>query len=135
MLHGQPAEPPRFLPKLLTLDGMPFRGPNGIMFEPHGAVADMPQPDIVIIPELVVSPTAPLPNTYGPIAEWLVKRMPAAPPSPPSAPARCCSPRRGLLDGEAATTHWGYREGMTATFPRFACVPRGFWCRPALATG
>ena len=123
MLHGQPAKPPRFLPKLLTLDGLPFRGPNGIMFEPHGAVADMPQPDIVIIPELVVSPTAPLPNTYGPIAEWLVKVHAGG-----ATIATICSgslllAQTGLLDGEEATPHWGYREGMIRHFPRVRLRP------------
>ena len=31
LLHGQAVSSPRFLPKLVTLDGKPFRGPNGIV--------------------------------------------------------------------------------------------------------
>ena len=122
MLHGQPTRPPRFLPKLLTLDGLPFRGPNGIMFEPHGAVADMPQPDIVIIPNSSSRPRHRCPIHTGPSPSGCEVHAGGA------TIASICSgslllAQTGLLDGEEATTHWGYREGMIRHFPRVRLRP------------
>ena len=118
LLHGQAVSSPRFLPKLVTLDGKPFRGPNGIVIEPQAALSDIVQPDLVIIPELNVDTASPLPASYRPVADWLL-----AIHGQGATIASVCSGSlllgmTGLLDGEDATTHWGYCDAMTRLFPR-----------------
>lgn len=118
LLHNEPLGPPCFAPRLLSLDGRPYREPNGILIEPQGALADCPAPDIVIIPELILRRTEPLPNSFGPIADWLVAAYARG-----AIVASVCSgslllAQTGLLDGEDATTHWGYFDVMARRFPR-----------------
>ena len=117
-LHGEQVEPPRFLPRLLSLDGKPYRQPNGVSIEPHGRLDEFPAPDIVIVPELIVSRYAPLPESYGAIAEWIKAAYNRG-----AIVASVCSgalllAETGLLDGEEATTHWGFCDALTRRFPR-----------------
>jgi transcriptional regulator GlxA family with amidase domain len=117
-LHGEAPLDPCFIPRLLSIDGAPYREFNGTTIHPHGALAECPEPDIVIIPELIVDRFAPLPETYAPVMDWLRGAYEAG-----AIIATVCSgslvlAEMGLLDGEEATTHWGYSEGMARRFPR-----------------
>lgn len=118
VLHGDAARPPRFETRLVTLDGRPFRTPHGIVVTPQAALADVPAPDIVIIPELVLPLDRPLPRSHHSIAGWLLAAHGRG-----AVLASVCSgalllAATGLLDGEDATTHWGYCELMCRHFPR-----------------
>ncbi|MFZ2100066.1 MAG: helix-turn-helix domain-containing protein [Oricola sp.] len=117
-LHGEEVDPPRFRPRLLSLDGKPYQQPNGVTIEPHGRLDDIPAPDIVIVPELVVSRDAPLPESYGEIAEWIKVAYARG-----AIVASVCSgalllAQTGLLDGEEATTHWGFCDTLARRHPR-----------------
>ncbi|RYG98624.1 MAG: hypothetical protein EON57_12415, partial [Alphaproteobacteria bacterium] len=59
MLHGEEPQAARFLPRLVTFDGEPYRDLHGVQISPHGSFADFPNPDLVIIPELMVDPYKP----------------------------------------------------------------------------
>src|SRR5690606_10185785 len=50
-LQREEPQTPRFLPKLVTIDGEAYRDMHGVLIQPHGAATDFPAPDIVIIPE------------------------------------------------------------------------------------
>jgi transcriptional regulator GlxA family with amidase domain len=141
ILHGEAASDPFFLPRLLTLEGKPFTGPNGLVIEPHGSFSDHPEPDIVIIPELQLDPSVPLPEYYASIADWL-KSVHAK----GAIIASVCSGslllgQTGLLDGEDATSHWGYCDAMTRSFPKIRVhkerilVPAGIGHRLITAGG
>lgn len=141
LLHGETVREPFFLPRLLTQDGKPFSGPNGLVIEPHGAFSDRPEPDIVIIPELLLDPSASFPENYQPIADWL-RAMHAK----GAILASVCSGsmllgQTGLLDGEDATSHWGYCDTMSRNFPKIRMrrerilVPAGIGHRLITAGG
>jgi transcriptional regulator GlxA family with amidase domain len=141
VLHGEAAGDPFFVPRLVTLDGKPFSGPNGLVIEPHGSFADHPEPDIVIIPELNLDPSAHLPENFRPIADWL-----QAMHAKGALIASVCSGslllgQTGLLDGEEATSHWGYCDAMTRNFPKIRMrkerilVPAGIGHRLITAGG
>jgi transcriptional regulator GlxA family with amidase domain len=141
ILHGETASDPFFVPRLLTLDGKPFCGPNDLVIDPHGSFSDHPEPDIVIIPELQLDPSAPIPEYYGPIADWL-----KAVHAKGAIIASVCSGslllgQTGLLDGEDATSHWGYCDAMTRNFPKIRMrrerilVPAGIGHRLITAGG
>lgn len=116
-LHGEPPQAPRFLPRLLTVDGKAYRDAHGVLIQPHGSLADYPEPDIVMIPEMMVDPWSPLPASYAPIAEWIRSAYAGG-----ALVASLCSgsvllSETGLLDGEEATSHWAYCEGIRRRHP------------------
>ena len=74
-LHGEDLRPPRFLPRLVTLDGEPYQDLHGVTIHPHGALEDFPAPDIVMIPELAIDPWKPLPNSFSAIASWMSSQV------------------------------------------------------------
>ena len=117
MLHGEEPQPARFQPRLVTFDGEPYRDLHGVQITPHGALADFPKPDIVIIPELAIDPWRPVPNSFAPIADWLRDVYGEG-----ATIASLCSgtvllSESGLLDGKEATSHWGYCDSIKSRHP------------------
>jgi transcriptional regulator GlxA family with amidase domain len=117
MLHGTEPQPARFLPRLVTFDGEPYRDLHGVTIQPHGSFADFPNPDIVIIPELAIDPWKPIPNSFALVADWLRDVHGRG-----ALLASLCSgsmllSETGLLDGEEATSHWGYCDAIKARHP------------------
>jgi transcriptional regulator GlxA family with amidase domain len=47
-LHREEPQMARFLPRLVTYDGEPYRDLHGVQITPHGSFEDFPKPDIVI---------------------------------------------------------------------------------------
>ncbi len=117
-LHGERIKAPRFRPRLLTLDGEPYRQPNGTIITPHGRLADHPNPDIVIVPELILDRRAPLPETYPALAAWIRAAYENGAIVSSVCSGSLLLALTGLLDGEDATTHWGYCDAMALRFPR-----------------
>lgn len=116
-LHGEAPQAPRFLPRLLTIDGEPYRDLHGVLITPHGALSDYPEPDLVIIPELAIDPHQPLPNSFAPVADWI-----RAAHGHGALVASLCSgsvllSETGLLEGEDATSHWGYCDAISRRHP------------------
>ena len=116
-LHGDAPKTTTFLPRLVTFDGEPYRDLHGIEIRPHGALADFPEPDIVIIPELAMDPWKPIPNSFAPVADWLREVHGRG-----AILASMCSgsvllAETGLLHGEEATSHWGYCEAIKSRHP------------------
>ncbi len=117
MLHGEEPRAARFLPRLVTFDGESYRDYHGLRIEPHGSFADYPEPDLVIIPELMLDPHQPVPNSFGPVGEWLRDVHGRG-----AMIASLCSgsmllAASGLLDGEEATSHWGYCDAIKRHHP------------------
>ncbi len=116
VLHDETPEP-RFLPRLLTVDGKPYSDYHGVVIQPHGALADYPRPDIIIIPELTIGPWGSLPPTYGDVFDWIRAAYEGG-----ALVASICSgsvllSETGLLDGEEATSHWGYCDAIASRHP------------------
>ena len=115
-LHGEEPKP-RFLPRLLSVDGKPYRDYHGVLIQPHGALADYPQPDIIIIPEVTIGPWQPLPASSSDSYDWIRSAYAGG-----ALVASLCSgsmllSATGLLDGEEATSHWGYCDAIQSQHP------------------
>lgn len=117
-LHGEAFKPPVFAPRLLSVDGVPYRNPNGLLVTPHGALADEPAPDIVIIPELQLGLSGELPESYAPIVDWLKAAHAGGAILCAACSGTVLLAATGLLDGEDAATHWGYCTVMSRLYPR-----------------
>lgn len=118
MLHGLSPSPPRFVPRLVSVDGAILDAPNGARIAPHAAIADGPRPDILLVPDLLIDPQAELPASYAPLARWIRGAHEAG-----ALVASVCSgavllAEAGLLDDAEATTHWAYCEVLARRFPR-----------------
>src|SRR5690606_31137814 len=60
ILHGGAAAPSPFRPLVVSRDGQPFAGANGVRITPDAGFADCPRPDIVCITDVLVPPGEPL---------------------------------------------------------------------------
>jgi len=118
VLHGDEPQQARFLPRLVTLDGEPYRDLHGVQITPHGAFADYPEPDLVVIPEMMLNPHQPVPNSFVPVGAWLREVYGRG-----AMVASLCSgsmllASSGLLDGQEATSHWGYCDAIRQHHPQ-----------------
>lgn len=116
LLHGERPAPPPFVAKLLTLDGAPYADINGRTITPDGALGEV-YGDVVIAPDLHVAPAAALPEDLLRVARWF-----AAAHAQGAIVASVCSgalllAETGLLDGEEATTHWAFGDGLAQRRP------------------
>jgi transcriptional regulator GlxA family with amidase domain len=117
LLRGGDPSPPAFAPRLVSLDGAPYVGLNGVLIHPNAALADLSQPDLVIVPDLHLDPARPFPNGYAAIADWIRTAH-----ADGALVASVCSgalllAQTGLLDGQDATTHWGYCDALARRHP------------------
>lgn len=116
-LHGDDPRPAFFLPRLVSIDGQPYRDLHGVTIHPHGSFEDFPNPDIVMIPELAIDPWKPLPNSFSAVADWIKSAHQQG-----ALVASLCSgsmllSETGLLEGEDATSHWGYCDAISSRHP------------------
>ncbi len=110
VLHGREPGAPPFRPLIVSHDGQPLIGANGVRIQADTSFAECPPPDVVCITDLAVMPGQPLGDVYDPAVAWL-QAMPcrAARCSPPPARARCCWRAPGCC-----TTSTPPRTGPTA---------------------
>jgi transcriptional regulator GlxA family with amidase domain len=116
-VHREEPQMARFLPRLVTFDGEPYKDLHGVQITPHGSFESFPRPDIVIIPELAIDPWKPLPNTFAPVADWVRSAYEDG-----AIIASLCSgsvllSETGLLEGEEMTSHWAYCDAIKTRHP------------------
>lgn len=117
MLHGAAVLPSPFRPLVVSRDGAPFAGANGVRITPDAGFADCPRPDIVCITDVMVPPGEPLGDRYDAEVAWLRARH-----ADGALLASACSgalllARTGLLDGLDATSHWAYCDALARDYP------------------
>lgn len=123
LVKGVPGES-RFKPVIVSATGARLQVPSGLSIEPEFALDRCPAPDVVAIPDLMIAPDEDITGRYRAEVEWLRQRYAAG-----AAIATACSgalllAETGLLDGEDATTHWGYCEAMAARYPTTRVHPK-----------
>lgn len=115
---------PLFAPRVVSRDGRPILAANGVRIAPDCAFADCPAPALVCVPELAVVPGASIAGRFTVEIAWL-----RACHAGGSLLATACSgavllAEAGLLDGEDATTHWGFCEHLARHYPAVKVHPR-----------
>jgi transcriptional regulator GlxA family with amidase domain len=118
ILHGRGPRAPTFRPLLLSFDGCAYVDPNGFTIQPQGSIAEHPAPDIVIVPDLHLDPVEPLPNSFAPFVDWLRTAHANGATVSSICSGAMLLAQTGLLDGQDATTHWGYYDAISRHFPR-----------------
>jgi transcriptional regulator GlxA family with amidase domain len=118
VLHGGAGEASPFRPLVVSRDGRPFAGANGVRITPDASLTDCPRPDVVCITDVAVPPDTPLGERYDVEVDW-VRACHAA----GALVASACSgavllARTGLLEGLDATSHWAYCDALAREYPR-----------------
>ncbi len=117
MLHGEARQMPRFSVTLRSIYGLPYKDVNQRTITPDGALVAAPACDLVIVPDLHLDPSSPLPADFAPLSSWIgaAYREGALVTSVCSGALLLAA--AGLLDGLEATTHWAVADLMTRCFP------------------
>ncbi len=116
LIEGRPGES-LIRPVIVSADGNRFRTPNGLSVKPNCALTDCPLPDVVAIPDLMVTPEEDLSGRYPAELRWLKERYAAGATLATACTGALILAEAGLLDGQDVTTHWGYCDALAARYP------------------
>jgi transcriptional regulator GlxA family with amidase domain len=122
-LTGAEAGRPLIRPRIASVSKTPFRCGNGIPVNPDLSIGDAPKPDIVIVPELWLSPSDDLRERYRELKDWLRQCHRSGSHIYSACSGSVLLASTGLLDGREATSHWGYQELFQRSFPKVRFNP------------
>lgn len=116
-LKGRPPGKRLFEPRLVAAEPGPLQLFTGVSIIPHDAIADVARTDIVFVPNVMVESTESVRGLDRRLIAW-IKRMHA---QGAQLYAACGGSlvlaEAGLLDGQAATTHWSYAPLFRRLYP------------------
>lgn len=116
MLHGGHAESP-FRSIVVSRDGRPLEGANGVRLVPEAAFADCTSPDVVCVTDIAVAPDEPIGSAYDSEVAWLRERHAQGSILASSCSGAVLLARTGLLEGLDATSHWAYCDVLKRDYP------------------
>jgi transcriptional regulator GlxA family with amidase domain len=115
IVDGEPGTP-LFRPLIVARSLDPVIGSNGIEIVPQATLVSCPTPDIVCICEITLPPGEPLAGLFGEEIAWLRRCHAAGATLGTACSGTMMLAEAGLLEGQEATTHWGWCEALRA-FP------------------
>jgi transcriptional regulator GlxA family with amidase domain len=105
-------------PFTVSTDGRRFQGGNGIWIEPDYALGNSPAPDVICIPELLVDPGEDPRGRYVLETSWIKEHYAGGATLATACSGALLLAEAGLLDGQDATTHWGFIEPLVFWYPK-----------------
>lgn len=127
-LTGLAPPAPRIRPRLVSTGREPFACGNGIPVVPELAIDEVPAPAIVILPELWLAPDDDLSGRYDAVKDWLRACHAGGATLYSACSGSVLLAASGLLDGLAATSHWGYADLFRRAFPAVRFDPAPMLC-------
>lgn len=116
-LHGLPSMEPDFSASLRTHDAAPYWDINGRKITPDAALNELPTPDLIIVPDLHLDPAGGLPEEFVPVVDWIRDAYARGAMVTSVCSGSVLLGAAGVLDGNEATTHWGYADMLGRNFP------------------
>ena len=104
-------------PRIVAPSTKSFRCGNGIPVSPELSIANAGRADIVILPELWLSPTDDTGARYAEVKEWIRRCYRDGSTIYTACSGSVLLAATGLLDGREATSHWGYQDLFRRSFP------------------
>jgi transcriptional regulator GlxA family with amidase domain len=118
MLHGGEPVPSPFKPLVVSAEGLPFEGANGVLIRPDASLADCPHPEVVCITDLLVAPADLHAHRYEAECAWVRGAWEAGATLASACSGALLLARTGLLDDIDATSHWAYCDDLARAYPR-----------------
>jgi transcriptional regulator GlxA family with amidase domain len=110
-------------PRIVAHAGGPFQCGNGIPVRPEASVAEDPDADIVIVPELWLAPDDAMDGRYPEVMDWIRRRYRGGSTIYSACSGAVLLAATGLLDGREATSHWAYQDLFRTRFPEVKFRP------------
>lgn len=106
-----------FETEIVTVEGETVRAYGGIQVHPDGALEDVKQTDLILIPAFL--PVGePLTQKVGKISEWLIDRYRRKTNIAAMCTGTFMLAETGLLDGKIATTNWQFARRFQRRYPK-----------------
>jgi transcriptional regulator GlxA family with amidase domain len=118
LLHGSPPEASPFRPLVVSADGRPFTGANGVRITPDASFEQCTRPRIAVVSDVMLAPGADLDTRFEPAVDWLRGCYAGGALIASACTGAIVLARTGLLDGLDATSHWAYCEHLRRQYPR-----------------
>lgn len=122
-LVGEAPGSPLIRPRIVAPVREPFRCGNGIPVSPELAIADGPEAEIIVLPELWLAPDDDMRDRYPQVQDWIRRRFRAGSTIYSACSGSVLLAATGLLDGREATSHWGYQDLFRRSFPEVRFRP------------
>ncbi|MFM9888048.1 MAG: GlxA family transcriptional regulator [Burkholderiales bacterium] len=116
MVHGGHAES-SFRSMVVSRDGQPLEGANGVRIVPETSFDSCGAPDVVCVTDIAVPPGEPLGTTYDAEVDWLRECHTEGSILASSCSGALLLARTGLLEGLDATSHWAYCDALKRDHP------------------
>lgn len=123
LVTGSPGSP-KFQPYTVSNDGRRYQAGNAVWIEPDYALDDCPDPDLICIPELLVDPNADTRGCYVSESAWINRHYSAGATLATACSGALLLAEAGVLDGQDATTHWGYTGPLKSRYPSIRLHPK-----------
>lgn len=120
--------PIQFETQILTLNRKAFNCGNGIPIRSDVTIAENPDTDILIIPELWFGPDENIAGRYSEIIDFIREKYAAGTYIYSACSGSLILAETGLLDGNAATSHWGYMDLFRMAYPDIKFQPDANLC-------
>ena len=123
VLVGATPERRLIQPRIISTCREPFRCGNGIPVIPDFTIGDDPRTDIVILPELWLRPDEDIKGRYPELLDWIRRKYHAGTILYSACSGSIMLAETGLLNGRAATSHWGYEALFRRSYPEVQFRP------------
>ncbi|MBE0529408.1 MAG: helix-turn-helix domain-containing protein [Rhodospirillales bacterium] len=117
VVNGRPGAQ-RIEPRIVAASAAALKAANGIWLKPDCSFADYPNPDVVCVSDLFVTPDEDIASHHAAAINWLKACHTAGATVASACSGAMLLAATGLLDGSEATTHWAYCEAMAKRYPR-----------------
>ena len=117
-----------FQVQIVSAADRPFTCGNGIPVNPDCNISEDPHAEIIIVPELWLGPDESIEGRYPALVNWLRARYDAGASLYSACSGAVLLAETGLLDGCAATSHWGYQDLFRKHYPRVRFDPAPNLC-------
>lgn len=117
MLHGGGEVASPFRPLVVSRDGRPLTGANGVPITPDAGLADCPRPDVACVTDVQLPPDEALGERFDAEVAWLRRAHEAGATLASACSGAVLLAHTGLLDGLDATSHWAYCDALRERYP------------------
>lgn len=117
-LCGGPAGGLPFAPRIVAAQSGPLDLVTGVTIHAHECMDDVPETDIVFVPNVMVGDMAALRALDRGLIGWIRRMADAGAHVYSACGGSLVLAEAGLLEGLEATTHWGYASLFESAYPR-----------------